>query len=105
MKESADEIAKLRAKNERLRETNEMMLTDIRRTDVDMMAFKAEIERLKAEVARKDAALEKIKARRYQNRETVTPENAFEAFGRLNAEIVAIYAECDAAITGQETGR
>lgn len=33
---------------ERLRETNEMMLTDIRRTDVDMLAFKVEIERLRA---------------------------------------------------------
>jgi len=38
---AADEI-------ERLREANEMMLTDIRRTDVDMLAFKAEIERLRA---------------------------------------------------------
>jgi predicted metalloenzyme YecM len=32
---------------EQLREANEMMLTDIRRTDVDMLAFKAEIERLR----------------------------------------------------------
>jgi len=36
------------AEIERLREANEMMLTDIRRTDVDMLAFKAEIERLRA---------------------------------------------------------
>ena len=33
---------------EQLREANELMLTDIRRTDVDMLAFKAEIERLRA---------------------------------------------------------
>jgi hypothetical protein len=47
------ENATLRAEIERLREANEMMLTDIRRTDVDMLAFKAEIERLRG-------ALEKI---------------------------------------------
>jgi regulator of replication initiation timing len=40
--EAADRI-------ERLREANEMVLTDIRRTDVDMLAFKAEIERLTGE--------------------------------------------------------
>jgi hypothetical protein len=40
--------ATLRAESERLREANEMMLTDIRRTDVDMLAFKAEIERQRA---------------------------------------------------------
>ena len=32
----------------RLREANELMLTDIRRTDVDMLAFKARIEQLEA---------------------------------------------------------
>ena len=37
----------------RLREANELMLTDIRRTDVDMLAFKARIAQLEA--ALKDA--------------------------------------------------
>jgi hypothetical protein len=50
------------------------------------------------------AALEGIRARRYQNRETVSPENAFEAFGRLNAEVCAIYAECDAALKENSDG-
>ena len=39
--------ARLVDENKRLREANELMLTDIRRTDVDMLAFKAEIEGLK----------------------------------------------------------
>lgn len=33
---------------EQLEEANELMLTDIRRTDVDMLAFKARIEKLEA---------------------------------------------------------
>ena len=36
--------ARLVDEAKRLREANELMLTDIRRTDVDMLAFKAEIE-------------------------------------------------------------
>jgi len=63
-----------------------------------------QIERLKAEVERKDKALEGIRKRRYQNRETVNPDNAFQAFGRLNKEICAIYVECDAALTPSHTG-
>jgi hypothetical protein len=41
-------VAETDVEIERLSEANEMMLTDIRRTDVDMLAFKAEIERLRA---------------------------------------------------------
>ena len=36
------------ARIEQLEEASEMMLTDIRRTDVDMLAFKARIEQLEA---------------------------------------------------------
>ena len=36
------------AEIERLEEVNELMLTDIRRTDVDMLAFKARIAQLEA---------------------------------------------------------
>ena len=43
-----EELKDCYAEIERLSEANEMMLTDIRRTDVDMLAFKAEIERLRA---------------------------------------------------------
>jgi predicted phage gp36 major capsid-like protein len=43
MDEAADRIAQLE-------EANELMLTDIRRTDVDMLAFKARIEQLEAEI-------------------------------------------------------
>jgi hypothetical protein len=55
-----------------------------------------------AESDRFRAALEGIRARRYQNRETVSPDNAFEAFGRLSAEVCAIYSECDAALSGDK---
>ena len=41
MTQAADRIAQLE-------EVNEMMLTDIRRTDVDMLAFKARIAQLEA---------------------------------------------------------
>ena len=40
--------ARLVDEAKRLREANELMLTDIRRTDVDMLAFKARIEQLEA---------------------------------------------------------
>jgi hypothetical protein len=43
-------------------------------------------------------ALRKIRDRRYGPRQTVTPDNAFEAFNRLNDEMLAIFAECDAAL-------
>ena len=43
MNQAADRI-------EQLEEANELMLTDIRRTDVDMLAFKARIEQLEAEI-------------------------------------------------------
>jgi hypothetical protein len=56
-----------------------------------------------ATIARLMAALESIRSRRYQNRETVTPENAFEAFRKLNAEILAIFDECDAALSPAST--
>lgn len=42
------DLGKALLEAKRLREANELMLTDIRRTDVDMMAFKARIERLEA---------------------------------------------------------
>jgi chromosome segregation ATPase len=45
-------VAETDVEIERLSEANEMMLTDIRRTDVDMLAFKAEIERLRAALDR-----------------------------------------------------
>jgi len=40
--------ARLVDEAKRLREANELMLTDIRRTDVDMLAFKARIAQLEA---------------------------------------------------------
>jgi len=51
------------------------------------------------------AALTKIKNRRHQNHETVNPSNAFEAFGRLNAEVCAIYDEADAALNRIEQNK
>jgi hypothetical protein len=47
-----EELKDCYAEIERLREANEMMLTDIRRTDVDMLAFKARIEQLEAALRR-----------------------------------------------------
>ena len=41
-------LADAAARIEQLEEANELMLTDIRRTDVDMLAFKARIEQLEA---------------------------------------------------------
>jgi predicted RNase H-like nuclease (RuvC/YqgF family) len=64
--------------------------------------LEAEVTRLTAENEQMRAVLENIRARRYQNRETVSPENAFAAFGRLNTEVCAIYAECDAALSGDK---
>ena len=52
-----EELKDCYAEIERLREANEMMLTDIRRTDVDMLAFKAEIERLRAALREADKGL------------------------------------------------
>jgi hypothetical protein len=57
------------------------------------------ITRLTAEVDRLHSIILNIHAGRYESRETVTPENAFEAYGRLNAKIVAIYEQCRAALT------
>ena len=46
--EAADEITRLTAENEKLDEAMEMLLTDVRRTDLDMSGLKAENERLSA---------------------------------------------------------
>jgi septal ring factor EnvC (AmiA/AmiB activator) len=48
--EAADRIAQLE-------EANELMLTDIRRTDVDMLAFKAEIESLNIRIKELERAV------------------------------------------------
>lgn len=48
------------ARIEQLEEANELMLTDIRRTDVDMLAFKAEIERLKEKCDRQAMVIRRI---------------------------------------------
>jgi hypothetical protein len=61
------------------------------------------IERLTAENERLRAALKKIRARRYQNRETIDPGNALEAFIRLNREIVTIFDEAEAALKEPRT--
>lgn len=53
MNQAADRI-------EQLEEANELMLTDIRRTDVDMLAFKAEIERLKEKCDRQAMVIRRI---------------------------------------------
>lgn len=45
--EAVGKIDNQQTEIERLCEANELMLTDIRRTDVDMLAFKAEIEGLR----------------------------------------------------------
>jgi hypothetical protein len=63
----------------------------------------ATIERLTAEVEMLREALEKIRARRYQNRETIDPGNALEAFIRLNREIVTIFDEAEAALKEDRT--
>ena len=46
--EAAEEITRLTAENEKLDEAMEMLLTDVRRTDLDMRGLKAENERLSA---------------------------------------------------------
>jgi hypothetical protein len=65
-------------------------------------AAEADVARLTTRVKELEDALENIRARRYENRETVNPENAFKAFGRLNAEVCAIYAECDAVLSASQ---
>jgi hypothetical protein len=61
-----------------------------------------EITRLTAEMKRLRAALEGIRARRYQNRETVSPDTAFERWRMINAEFCAIFDECDSALSGDK---
>lgn len=46
--EAADWIISLRAENAKLREANELLLTDVRRTDVDMRKMLADNKRLRA---------------------------------------------------------
>lgn len=64
LREADAAIALVRAEQaariEQLEEANELMLTDIRRTDVDMLAFKAEIERLKEKCDRQAMVIRRI---------------------------------------------
>jgi chromosome segregation ATPase len=48
-------------------------------------------------------ALRRIQDRRYKHRQTVTPDNTFEAFNRMNDEMLVIFAECDAALEEPRT--
>lgn len=50
--EQTSEIASLRAENEKLNEAMEMLLTDVRRTDVDMRELKTENEKLRAALSK-----------------------------------------------------
>lgn len=63
------------------------------------------VAELEAEVARKDEALRAIDQRRYADRSTVTPDNAFAAFGKLNSAVIEIYDIARAALAPRnETG-
>jgi regulator of replication initiation timing len=53
---------------------------------------------LKSENAKLRKVLEYISNRRNGHRRTVNTYNALEAFSRVNAELLVIFAECDAAL-------
>jgi hypothetical protein len=127
---TAAEITKLRAEVFWLRQGMSAKLSDHMngtpcaeiRWQHERETLQAEVERLKgnieswrripgqvaetyeADITRLRAALEAIRSRRYQNRYTVRPENAFEAYHSLNVEMLAIFDECDAALQ-KETDR
>ncbi len=56
------------------------------------------IEKLRAEIEKLRKVLKSISDRRNGPRWTVAPDNAFSAVIRLNDEMLAIFAECDAAL-------
>lgn len=93
-----DEITRLTAEIASLKAELADALTDLNTARQDNASFGPEFKRLKAEVERLRSIILNIHAGRYEARETVTPENAFEAYGRLNKKIIAIYEQCRAAL-------
>ena len=67
------------------------------------IALADKVDLLTAEVERLRSIILNIHAGRYEARETVTPENAFAAYGRLNTKILAIYEQCRAALQEPRT--
>lgn len=67
-------------------------------------ASRTAVPALVAEVERLRSALRKIDARRYGDRRTVTPDTAWKAFQKANAELCAIYDEAAAALTTTPEG-
>jgi hypothetical protein len=82
------EITRLTAENEKLGR--------------DYQSARDAHDKVLAENERLRAALEGIRARRYQNRETVSPDTAFERWRMINAEFCAIFDECDATLSGDK---
>lgn len=123
--EVADEIVKLRAEVERLKQGMSARLSDhingapcaAIRWRHEREVLQADIEKLKREVSssldlaerhmnekhKAWEALRKIRDRRNGDRWTEAPDNAVAAFIKLNAELLAIFAECDAALEEPRT--
>jgi hypothetical protein len=53
---------------------------------------------LQARVTELEAVLQWIDMQRYTDRSTITPDNAFEQWTRLNADLVAIMDKARAAL-------
>lgn len=62
----------------------------------------ADAERLTAENARLRTALKNIADQKNSDRYTVTPETAFEEFGKINRKVCAIYDTARAALDSQQ---
>ena len=60
-----------------------------------------EITRLTAEVEKLRSELRWIDEQRYTDRDTITPDNAFEKIGKLNGKIIAIMDRARAAQEGK----